>query len=101
MGVRFIRGRPFKPNQTKEINMNNTFNIYTESEMYDRKYSPELAAEAAQIILTEQTGKKQQLNLSPLVGFSSPLVGFRKKVTLQKVNQITDEIIARTKAHWN
>jgi hypothetical protein len=81
-------------NQTKEINMQNTFNIYTESEMYDRKYSPELAAEAAQIILTEQTGKKQQLNLSPLLGFG-------KKVTLQKVNQITDEIIARTKAHWN
>jgi len=68
-------------------------NIYTESEKYDRKYSPNMAAEAAQHILTEQTGKKQSLNTSPLKGQKS-------KVTLEKVNELTQEIIQCTKQNW-
>jgi hypothetical protein len=64
-------------------------NIYTSSEQQDKKYSPKLALTAASFILETKTGRKQRLN-------GACVEKAPKKVTLEKVNALTEQVIADT-----
>lgn len=64
--------------------------IYTPSEQETRTVDPDYAATAARYIIEEATGRKPKLNVSCLAKVRT------KKVTVEKVNELTQQIVADT-----
>jgi hypothetical protein len=69
-------------------------NIYTQLEQQVAKYSPMMAVTAASFILETKTGRKQKLHAGCLA-FEPDAV------TLQRVNELTQQIIASTPIVYN